>query len=367
MLFFTLFSCCSSRCSHAVLHAVLHTVLMLFFTLFSRCFHAVLMLFSRCSHGVLHAVFHAVSCVLHAVLTVLMLFFTLFSRCSHAVLHTVSHAVLHAVFTLFHAVFTLFSCCSSRCSHAVLMLFFTLFSRCSHAVLHAVLMLFFTLFFTLFCFMLFFTLFSRCSHAVLHAVLTLLFVYVDEVSLFSRSSYSALIALLDNYERKTGVTENFSSSELQEQENFLTETMKNTPLGKELFSFLHIKGYYSSWEEFLYDLRMMWFGLYSRSSGSLDSSGFEHIFAGQRWTSYPDVLGLQFMWDGYYKPVGSALFGSSPEMDLAVYTLCFITRPGKHCRLSLGGKTLTIQTHTWDKTTYGDGKKFIGSAYPVTP
>ncbi|KAF5888327.1 Poly(U)-specific endoribonuclease, partial [Clarias magur] len=189
-----------------------------------------------------------------------------------------------------------------------------------------------------------------------------LFVYVDEASLFSKPTYAALISLLDNYERKTGVSENYGSVEVREQENFLKESMKNTELGRELFSFFHTKGYYSSWEEFLYDLRMMWFGLYSRSSGSLDSSGFEHIFSGEikngkvsgfhnwvrfylqeksgllnyyshsydgPWMVYPDVLGMQFMWDGYYKEVGSSLIGASPEFDLAVYTLCYVTRPGK--------------------------------------
>ncbi|KAF4078712.1 hypothetical protein AMELA_G00184720 [Ameiurus melas] len=227
-----------------------------------------------------------------------------------------------------------------------------------------------------------------------------LFAYVNEASLFSKPTYAAFIALLDNYEKKTDVSENFSSAEVQEQENFLKQTMKNTELGRKLFSFFYTKGYYSSWEEFLYDLRMMWFGLYSRSSGTLDSSGFEHIFLGEiksgkvsgfhnwvrfylqeksrllnyyshsydgPWTSYPDVLGMQFMWDGYYKQVGSALIGSSPEFDLAVYTLCYVTRPGKSCRLSLGGKPLSIQTYTWDKNTYGDGKKYIASAYPITP
>ncbi|XP_076869741.1 uridylate-specific endoribonuclease A [Brachyhypopomus gauderio] len=227
-----------------------------------------------------------------------------------------------------------------------------------------------------------------------------LFRYVNEASLFSKPTYAALVALLDNYEKKTGVTESFSPAEVQEQEDFLKQTMKNTELGRELYAFLHTKGYYSSWEEFLFDLKMMWFGLYSRNNEKLDSSGFEHIFSGEiksskvsgfhnwvrfylmekqgllnyyshsfdgPWLSYPDVLGMQFMWDGYYKQVGSAIIGSSPEFDLAVYTLCYITRPGKQCHLSLGGKSLPIQTYTWDKTTYGDGKKYIASAYPVTP
>ncbi|KAL7832820.1 hypothetical protein SRHO_G00298380 [Serrasalmus rhombeus] len=227
-----------------------------------------------------------------------------------------------------------------------------------------------------------------------------LFKQVNEASLFSKPTYKAFIALLDNYERKTGTSESVSSVEVQEQEKFLMETMKNTNLGKELYSFLNSKGYYSSWDEFLEDLKMMWFGLYSRNNGKMDSSGFEHIFSGEikngkvsgfhnwvrfyllekqgllnyyshsfdgPWLSYPDVLGMQFMWDGYYKQVGSAIIGSSPEFDLAVYSLCYITRPGKLCQLRLGGMQLNIQTYTWDKTTYGDGKKYIASAYPATP
>lgn len=37
------------------------------------------------------------------------------------------------------------------------------------------------------------------------------------------------------------------------------------------------------------------------------------------------------------------------------------------CRVSLGGKALSIQTYTWDNSSYGNGKKYIASAYPVTP
>ncbi|XP_069050528.1 uridylate-specific endoribonuclease A isoform X2 [Lepisosteus oculatus] len=227
-----------------------------------------------------------------------------------------------------------------------------------------------------------------------------LFSLVDEASLFSRPTFSALLALLDNYQRQTGLAENFSAAQLAEQERFLMEAISNTQLGQELYSFLFSKKLYSSMEEFLQDLKMMWFGLYSRGKNQLDSSGFEHIFAGEikkgkvsgfhnwvqfyllekegllnyyshnfdgPWTGYPDVLGMQFNWDGYFKQVGSALIGSSPEFDLALYTLCYIARPGKQCRLSLGGKPLVIQTYTWDNSFYGNGKKFIASAYPVSP
>ncbi|XP_044033583.1 poly(U)-specific endoribonuclease-A isoform X2 [Siniperca chuatsi] len=228
----------------------------------------------------------------------------------------------------------------------------------------------------------------------------LLFRYLDEQALFSRPTYAALLAVLDNYHRMTGQTEDFSPQQLAEQETFVKETMSNTDLGRELFAFLSTKGVYASEEEFIQDLKMMWFGLYSRNNKKMDSSGFEHIFAGEvkggkvsgfhnwiqfylleksgqlnyyshsfngPWTTYPDVMGMQFMWDGYFKQVGSAVIGCSPEFDFALYSLCYITRPGKQCRLSLGGHELIIQTYTWDNSVYGDGKKFIGSAFPATP
>ncbi|XP_054882828.1 uridylate-specific endoribonuclease A isoform X2 [Poeciliopsis prolifica] len=226
-----------------------------------------------------------------------------------------------------------------------------------------------------------------------------LFKYVDENALFSRPTYAAFLNLLDNYKRITGQTESFTSQQLTEQETFLKETMLNTELGRELFAFLYSKGVYKSEAEFTADLKNMWFGLYSRYNGAMDSSGFEHIFAGEikggkvsgfhnwiqfyllekrgqlnyyshsfngPWTGYPDVLGLQFHWDGYYKQVGSAVIGCSPEFDFALYSLCYIARPGQYCRLSLGGIELIIQTYTWENSSYGNGKKYIGSAYPVS-
>ncbi|KAM4741873.1 uridylate-specific endoribonuclease A isoform 2-T2 [Anableps anableps] len=226
-----------------------------------------------------------------------------------------------------------------------------------------------------------------------------LFKYLDENTLFSRPTYAAFLKVLDNYKRMTGQTESFSSQQLTEQETFLKETMLNTELGRELFSFLYTKGVYKSETEFIQDLKNMWFGLYSRYNGAMDSSGFEHIFAGEikggkvsgfhnwiqfyllekrgelnyyshsfngPWSGYPDVLGLQFKWDGYYKQVGSAVIGCSPEFDFAIYSLCYIARPGKQCSLSLGGKELRIQTYTWENSSYGNGKKYIASAYPVS-
>ncbi|XP_075409129.1 uridylate-specific endoribonuclease [Tenrec ecaudatus] len=221
-----------------------------------------------------------------------------------------------------------------------------------------------------------------------------LFTHVNE-KLFSKPTYAAFINLLNNYQRATGHGEHFSTQQLAEQDAFLREIMK-TAVMKELYGFLRGKNRYSSEQEFVGDLKNMWFGLYSRSKQERDSSGFEHVFSGEikkgkvtgfhnwirfylqekeglldyyshvyngPWESYPDVLAIQFNWDGYYKEVGSAFIGSSPEFELALYSLCFITRPGKMCHLSLGGHSLDIQTYTWDKSTYGSGKKFIATAY----
>lgn len=48
-----------------------------------------------------------------------------------------------------------------------------------------------------------------------------------------------------------------------------------------------------------------------------------------QWDTYPDVLGLQFSWDGFYKEVGSAFIGCSPEFEFGLYSLCFLARPGR--------------------------------------
>ncbi|XP_015093539.2 uridylate-specific endoribonuclease [Vicugna pacos] len=224
-----------------------------------------------------------------------------------------------------------------------------------------------------------------------------LFTYVNE-KLFSKPTYAAFINLLNNYQRDTGRGEHFTAQQLAEQDTFLREVMK-TAVMKELYAFLHQQNRYSSEQEFVSDLKNMWFGLYSRGSEEGDSSGFEHVFSGEvkkgkvtgfhnwirfytqekaglvdyyshvydgPWDSYPDVLAMQFSWDGYYKQVGSAFIGSSPEFEFALYSLCFIARPGKVCQLSLGGHPLAIQTYTWEKSTYGNGKKYIATAYVVS-
>ncbi|KAF7243823.1 Poly(U)-specific endoribonuclease [Varanus komodoensis] len=226
-----------------------------------------------------------------------------------------------------------------------------------------------------------------------------LFSYVNQEKLFSKPTYVSFIKLLDNYHKRVGTEEDFTAEQLAEQDTFLEEVMK-TEVMKDLYRFLHSKHRYSTEPEFVADLKKMWFGLYSRGNDEGDSSGFEHVFIGEvkkgkvsgfhnwirfyllekqgvinylsynydgPWTSYPDVLGMQFNWDGFYKEVGTSFIGSSPEFEFGLYSLCFIARPGKLCRLKIGGHDLGIQTYTWDKSSYDNGKKYIATAYVVSP
>ncbi|XP_030054165.1 uridylate-specific endoribonuclease [Microcaecilia unicolor] len=223
-----------------------------------------------------------------------------------------------------------------------------------------------------------------------------LYTYVN-TEIFSKPTYSCFIELLDNYDRKTGTGEAMGPEHLDEQDKFLQEIMK-TEVMQELYKFFHQKKKYGNQQEFVADLKKMWFGLYSRSKTEQDSSGFEHIFVGEvkngkvsgfhswirfyflekeglldyyshnydgPWNTYPDVLGKQFHWDGYFKEVGSSFIGSSPEFDFAIYSLCFIAHPNKLCKISLGGHPLSIQTYIWTKTTYDNGKNYIATAYPT--
>lgn len=51
-------------------------------------------------------------------------------------------------------------------------------------------------------------------------------------------------------------------------------------LAEESYVFLSTDRY-SSEQEFVDDLKNMWFGLYSRGNEERDSSGFEHVFSGR--------------------------------------------------------------------------------------
>ncbi|XP_018422096.1 PREDICTED: poly(U)-specific endoribonuclease-D-like [Nanorana parkeri] len=224
-----------------------------------------------------------------------------------------------------------------------------------------------------------------------------LFSYVNESKLFTIPTFTHLIALLDNYIKNTGTVESVTSRETQEQTDFI-EAIFQTSVMSKLSKFFIDKGYYNSSESFANDLREMWFGLYTRRNRSLDSSGFEHVFHGEihkrkisgfhswvqlyllekageinylsysadgPWTSYPDVYSFQFKWSTYVKSLGSFFVGSSPEFDIAMYTLCYVTRPNRMCTVRFNGHSARIQTYSWANSYYRNGKRYLASSYPA--
>ncbi|NXB17988.1 ENDUC protein, partial [Rhagologus leucostigma] len=199
-----------------------------------------------------------------------------------------------------------------------------------------------------------------------------LFSYVSP-ELLARPTFSRLLALLDNYEPRTGQDETETAEEQQEQREFLDAAL-DTPVLALLERFVLSKGGAAL---SLWCPHVTWapgravtavpLGCHPKPRWSLHGRGVPLSVPSvtppcpPQWTGFPDVLSLQFRWDGHPKPRGSLLVGSSPEFDLALFTLCFLARPDRQCHISLGGEAATIQTYTWDK------QRLVASAYPLTP
>ena len=52
--------------------------------------------------------------------------------------------------------------------------------------------------------------------------------------------------------------------------------------------------------------------------------------------------------------------GTSPELEMALDTICFLTRPNGVCAISLNNVPVYITTYTLEQ----GGKTYIGTAYP---
>lgn len=189
-----------------------------------------------------------------------------------------------------------------------------------------------------------------------------LFTILNE-NLFERPTYKTFIALLDNYTAGTGTDESVDPEEVQENVDFInaitdTNLMKNfyqDIVDKELFD-----GDYNAFRRYLY---INWFRLYARNydsnqAGILDSSAFEHTFVGEtkdnsngegspmgfhnwirmhfleqsgeldyeghiRKATRDIMLMVRFNWNGQDK-VSSIFVGTSPEFEIAAYTLALI-------------------------------------------
>ncbi|XP_056621498.1 uridylate-specific endoribonuclease C [Triplophysa dalaica] len=220
-----------------------------------------------------------------------------------------------------------------------------------------------------------------------------LFSLVDETKLSSITTYARFMKLLDNYERSTGVAEKVTADEVTENNSFL-DAILETEVMKRAHRYLINKGKSrSSLRQFKSQLYYMWFRLYHRDrNGGEDSSGFEHVFVGEtkfgreivglhNWVQFymqekqdlldykgyksthlPDeddhVLNVQFSWHGLIKPVASAFVGVSPEFEMAIFSILFLSSTEKTTTA-----VVNLDEYQLEMVVHRHGRS-IGTAYP---
>jgi len=72
------------------------------------------------------------------------------------------------------------------------------------------------------------------------------------------------------------------------------------------------------------------------------------------------IIKHKFDWINTEKPISSMFVGTSPEFEMALYSVCFFARPGGRCNVKLNGKNVPIQTHFINR----QGRRYVASAYP---
>lgn len=161
-------------------------------------------------------------------------------------------------------------------------------------------------------------------------------------------------------------------------------------------------------------LQDLWFTPYSRGRGIVGSSSFEHVFMAElrdqkvlglhNWLYFADqeqrgnvdykgwlshqnmgkvggparfwncqlkichtfqpnqmLLGLRHTFHNIRKPVNGFFVGTSPELELSLYTACFLTTAEEEpCHIQLGRVSATIVSHGWN----WNGMRLIATAYP---
>uniref|UniRef100_A0A8D8U4V1 Poly(U)-specific endoribonuclease homolog n=1 Tax=Cacopsylla melanoneura TaxID=428564 RepID=A0A8D8U4V1_9HEMI len=217
-------------------------------------------------------------------------------------------------------------------------------------------------------------------------------------NILKKSTVRAMIKLYNFTNKNSMMVEPEYRSRNIYEFNFLRLVGK-TPIFKHLLTFLNEKKIFTLGSKDLeHKLKQIWFTVYRRNSDAEgpNSSGFEHTFVAEysiprrevfgfhNWLYFAheeeggalDHFGVEKMvdlkgrgyvvktniqWKNMTKTGVSMFVGTSPELELAIYTVCFFCRPDKLCKIRLNGQELDIQTyhHNWyDKT-------LVASAFPI--
>ncbi|KAK6179583.1 hypothetical protein SNE40_011907 [Patella caerulea] len=218
---------------------------------------------------------------------------------------------------------------------------------------------------------------------------------LDEDKIFGRKTYGAFRKLLDNYEMECDQQENITWEEKQENYDFLDAIME-TDVMKEAHQYLVSEGKASSDEDdFKKQLHDIWFRMYRRKGcRGNDSSSFEHVFVGEgrgddmiglhNWLQfylqekagyinyngyfrretvkndeYPRLIALQFTWRGEKaKPMCSCFLGTSPEFEIAAYTVALLMGYDGTTDCQIGEYETEVTVHS-----FGGYHKKLSTAY----
>ncbi|EFX76267.1 Endoribonuclease-like protein [Daphnia pulex] len=216
---------------------------------------------------------------------------------------------------------------------------------------------------------------------------------------FARPTYAKLLALFDNYLASVNETEQVTPQERAEETAFF-DALFGTAVIKATHQFLVSKGLAQpNVELFKEQMKNIWFGLYQRAPGKQGSSGFEHVFLGEfkngisglhswvrfvteeakgdlNYLGYTRVLSLgkgpvglielPMKYQGVFKPHSTLMIGSSPELEIALYSICFMARPDSLCPIKgqvANGRSTQYSIQTFVSKFHG--RQFVGSAFPT--
>nr|XP_034196163.1 poly(U)-specific endoribonuclease-B-like isoform X3 [Osmia lignaria] len=164
----------------------------------------------------------------------------------------------------------------------------------------------------------------------------------------------SFMKLLDNYELDTYQPEIITKDEDIEENEFINNLMKADVI-LHVMNFLSVKGERKP--------RKGITGLHnwiSFSSGELLNTinyfGFSHNME----LSDMGILETYFTY-GNKRKMSTIFIGTTPELEVALYTLCFFARPNKRCNVSFTKFKFSIQTYV----LHSNNKKFVASAFPI--
>lgn len=222
------------------------------------------------------------------------------------------------------------------------------------------------------------------------------FTYVDTAAYSARPTFVAFYKLLDNYSAHTGVTEELTPGEQEEIDGFLDAIMC-TPIMRYATMYAIARRVARSAADLRAQLSELWFAFYRREAAR-DSSAFEHVFLGEvrggkviglhNWMTLlreerlggldylgylpprppprgrrPDVpesssqmLTVRFSWHDAVKAASTIFVGTSPEFEIALYSLIYLCGGGRERHI------ISVGPHKAEVKVYPLGR-MLGTCY----